>query len=186
VLTLALGLGANTAIFSLTDQILLRLLPVENPKELVVLRSPGPKQGRTWSDGDNASPFSYPLYKEVRDNNNVFAGLLARFATSLSVAGEGQTERANGELVSGNYFEVLGVRPVIGRVFTDDDDRVAGAGQVIVLSHRYWTQHFGADPGILNKTLIVNGVGMTVVGVLEQGSPECRSGRHLTSSYRSL
>src|SRR6266498_475926 len=130
VMTLALGLGVNTAIFSLTDQILLRLLPVENPSELVVLRSPGPKQGRVWSDGDNASPFSYPLYKEVRDNNNVFSGVLARFAVSLSVAGEGQTERANGELVSGNYFEVLGVRPVLGRVLTQDDDQVAGAGQV--------------------------------------------------------
>jgi predicted permease len=169
VLTLALGLGANTAIFSLTDQILLRLLPVENPKELVVLRSPGPKSGRVWSDGDNASPFSYPLYKEIRDNNNVFSGLLARFAISLSVAGEGQTERANGELVSGNYFEVLGVRPVVGRVFNDDDDRVAGAGQVVVLSHAYWTRHFGGDPNILNKTLIVNGVGMTVVGVSRAG-----------------
>src|SRR5258706_11305304 len=85
VLTLALGLGANTAIFSLTDQILLRLLPVENPKELVLLRSPGPKHGRGWSDGDGASPFSYPLYKEGRDNNNVFSGLLARFAVPLSV-----------------------------------------------------------------------------------------------------
>ena len=169
VLTLALGLGANTAIFSLTDLILLRLLPVENPKELVLLRSPGPKQGRVWSDGDGASPFSYPLYKEVQDNNNVFSGLLARFAVSLSVSGEGQTERANGELVSGNYFEVLGVRPALGRVFNQEDDRVAGAGQVIVLSHGYWTRHFGADSGILNKTLIVNGTGMTVVGVARAG-----------------
>ena len=169
VLTLALGLGANTAIFSLTDQILLRLLPVEKPKELVVLRSPGPKQGRVWSDGDGAAPFSYPLYKEVRDNNNVFSGLLARFAVSLSVSGEGQTERANGELVSGNYFEVLGVHPALGRLFNQDDDRVAGAGQVIVLSHGYWTRHFGADFGILNKTLIVNGTGMTVVGVGRAG-----------------
>jgi predicted permease len=169
VLTLALGLGANTAIFSLTDQILLRLLPVENPKELVVLRSPGPKSGRVWSDGDGAASFSYPLYKEVRDNNSVFSGVVARFAVSLSVAGEGQTERANGELVSGNYFEVLGVRPSLGRVFTQDDDQVAGAGQVIVLSHGYWTRHFGADSRILNKTLIVNGIGMTVVGVARAG-----------------
>ena len=169
VLTLALGLGANTAIFSLTDQILLRLLPVENPKELVVLRSPGPKSGHMWSDGDSASSFSYPLYKEVRDNNNVFSGVLARFAVALSVSGEGQTERANGELVSGNYFEVLGVRPVVGRVFNQDDDRAAGAGQVIVLSHGYWTRHFGGDPAILNKTLVVNGVAMTVVGVTRSG-----------------
>src|SRR5689334_12311861 len=119
VLTLALGLGANTAIFSLTDQILIRLLPVEKPEELVVLRSPGPKQGRVWSDGDPDTSFSYPMYKELRDKNNVFAGLLARFAVPLSVASEGQTERADGELVSGNYFAVLGVRPALGRVFTD-------------------------------------------------------------------
>src|ERR1700752_5243767 len=79
VLTLALGLGANTAIFSLTDQILLRRLPVEKPEELVVLLSPGPKSGRVWSDGDTAASLSYPLYKELRDNNNIFSGLLAPF-----------------------------------------------------------------------------------------------------------
>lgn len=169
VVTLALGLGANTAIFSLADQILLRLLPVENPEELVVLRSPGPKQGRVWSDGDGAASLSYPLYKELRDKNNVFAGLLARFAVSLSVAGEGQTERANGELVSGNYFDVLGIRPALGRVFTQDDEGVAGEGLVIVLSHGYWTRHFGANPSILNKTLIVNGTLVTVVGVARPG-----------------
>ena len=112
VLTLALGIGANTAIFSLTDQILLRSLPVERPEELVVLRSPGPKGGHVWSDGDDAASFSYPMYKDLRDRGaNVFSGLLARFAIPLSVAGVGQTERADGELVSGNYFEVLGVRP---------------------------------------------------------------------------
>ena len=169
LLTLALGLGANTAIFSLTDQILLRLLPVEKPEELVVLRSPGPKNGRVWADADGAASFAYPFYKELRDKNNVFAGLLARFAVSLSVAGEGPTERANGELVSGNYFEVLGVRPAIGRVFSQDDDRVPGGHPLIVLSHGYWTRHFGADSGILNKTLIVNGVSMTVVGVARPG-----------------
>src|ERR1051326_4172321 len=106
VMTLALGLGANTAIFSLTDQILLRRLPVEKPDELVVLRTVGPKSGRVWSDGDGGASFTYPMYKVLRDKNNIFSGLLARFAIPLSVAGEGQTERANGELVSGNYFEV--------------------------------------------------------------------------------
>ncbi|MFY9574238.1 MAG: ABC transporter permease, partial [Blastocatellia bacterium] len=169
VLTLALGLGANTAIFSLTDQILLRLLPVDKPEELVVLRSPGPKRGRVWSDGDGAASFTYPLYKQVRDKNNIFSGVLARFPVSLSVSGEGQTERANGELVSGNYFEVLGVRPVIGRVFTEDDDRVPGGHPLAVLNHGYWTRHFGADSGILNKTLIVNGQVMTVIGVARSG-----------------
>jgi predicted permease len=169
VATLALGLGANTAIFSLTDQILLRLLPVNKPEELVVLRSPGPKNGRVWADADGAASFTYPLYKELRDKNNVFAGLLARFAVSLSVSGEGPTERANGELVSGNYFEVLGVKPALGRLLTQDDDLVPGGHPLIVLSHGYWTRHFGADSGILNKTLIVNGVSMTVVGIVRPG-----------------
>src|SRR5262245_12029995 len=170
VLTLALGIGANTAIFSLTDQILLRRLPVERPGELVVLRSPGPKGGKVWSDGDNAASFSYPMYKDLRDRGaNVFSGLLARFAIPLSVAGAGQTERADGELVSGNYFEVLGVRPALGRVFSQEDDRTPGAHQVVVLSHAYWTRRYDADPAILNKTLTVNGNLMTVIGVSRDG-----------------
>jgi putative ABC transport system permease protein len=170
VLTLALGIGANTAIFSLTDQILLRRLPVERPEELVVLRSPGPKGGYVWSDGDDAASFSYPMYKDLRDRGaNVFSGLLARFAIPLSVAGVGQTERADGELVSGNYFEVLGVRPALGRVFSQEDDRAPGGRQVVVLSHAYWTRRFSADPAILNKSLTVNGNPMTVIGVSREG-----------------
>ncbi len=169
MLTLALGIGANTAIFSLTDQILLRLLPVERPEEMVVLRSPGPKGGRVSSDGDDAASFSYPAYKALRDRNDAFSGLLARFAIPLSVAGAGQTERADGELVSGNYFEVLGVRPALGRVFNQEDDRVPGAHPVVVLSHAYWARRFGADPAILNKTLTVNGTLMTVIGVSREG-----------------
>ena len=165
VLTLSLGIGANTAIFSLTDQILLRRLPVERPDELVVLRSPGPKGGRVWSDGDDAASFSYPMYKALRDRSDAFSGLLARFAIPLSVAGAGQTERAEGELVSGNYFEVLGVRPALGRVFNQEDDRAPGAHPVVVLSHAYWTRRFGADPSVLNKSLTVNGTPMTVIGV---------------------
>ncbi|HKQ91192.1 MAG TPA: ABC transporter permease, partial [Blastocatellia bacterium] len=170
VLTVALGIGANTAIFSLTDQILLRRLPVERPEELVVLRSPGPKGGHVWSDGDDAASFSHPMYKDLRDRGaNVFSGLLARFAIPLSVAGAGQTERADGELVSGNYFEVLGVRPALGRVFSQEDDRAPGAHQVVVLSHAYWTRRFNADPAILNKSLTVNGNPMTVIGVSREG-----------------
>src|SRR6202041_1777932 len=81
IITLALGIGANTAIFSLTDQVLLRLLPVERPKELVVLRSPGPSPGRNWNDGPGGTSFSYPAYKDLRDQNQVLAGLIARFST---------------------------------------------------------------------------------------------------------
>ena len=169
VLTLALGIGTNTAIFSLTDQVLLRLLPVERPKELVILRSPGPNPGRTWNDGDDAASFSYPTYKDLRDRNQVFSGLLVRFPLSLNVSGQGETERADGELVSGNYFEVLGVRPALGRVFTSEDETASGANPVAVLSYGYWTRRFGNNPGILNKQLIVNGTSLTVVGVARAG-----------------
>lgn len=169
ILTLALGIGANTAIFSLTDQVLLRLLPVEQPKQLVILRSPGITRGRVWADGDDSASFSYPLYKDLRDHNPVFSGLLGRFAVQVSVAGQGQTELANGELVTGNYFEVLGVRPALGRTFTPDDETAPGANTVAVLSYGYWSRHFGNDPSILNKQLNVNGTPLTIVGVSRAG-----------------
>lgn len=169
VLTLALGIGANTAIFSLTDQVLLRLLPVERPEELVVLRSPGPVGGRVRSDGDSSASFSYPMYKNLRDQDPAFSGLLARFAVQVSVSGQGQTELANGELVTGNYFEVLGVRPALGRIFSASDETAPGANTVAVLSYGYWSRHYGGDPGILNKILNVNGTPLTIVGVARAG-----------------
>ncbi|MEQ1352732.1 MAG: ABC transporter permease, partial [Candidatus Acidiferrum sp.] len=126
ILTLALGIGANTAIFSLVDQMLLRRLPVKHPDQLVVLRSPGLKEGHVWSDGDDAQSFSYPIYKGLRENTSVVSGMLARFAFNASISSHGQTERGLGELVSGNYFDVLGVRPAFGRLLTPEDDRVQG------------------------------------------------------------
>jgi putative ABC transport system permease protein len=169
VMTLALGIGANTAIFSLLDQVLLRRLPVQNPDELVVLRSPGPIRGHGSSDSDIATSFSVPMYKGLRDNNQVFSGLLARYAIPLSVSAKGQTERAAGELVSGNYFATLGVRPALGRVFTMDDDKQIGAHPVAVLSHGYWTRRFANDPAILNQQLLINGHNLTIVGVAQAG-----------------
>jgi ABC-type antimicrobial peptide transport system permease subunit len=109
------------------------------------------------------------MYKGLRDRNSVFSGILARYGFSASVASHGQTDRASGEVVSGNYFDVLGVRPAIGRVFTQDDDRVPGAQPVVVLSHSYWTRHFGGDSSVLNKVLLINNVEMTVVGVSQPG-----------------
>src|SRR5437870_932446 len=169
ILTLALGIGANTAIFSLLNQILLRRLPVENPQELVVLKSPGPKHGHVWSDGDDSEIFSYPLYKGLAKNTTVFDGVLARYEFSASIASQGQTDRGSGELVTGNYFEVLGVRPALGRVLSAADDDVQGAHPVLVLSHAYWTQHFGGDAGVLNHTILVNNTEMTIVGVAQAG-----------------
>jgi predicted permease len=167
VLTLALGIGANTAIFSLTDQVLLRRLPVAHSEQLVVLRSPGPNPGHTWSDNnDDTVMFSYPMYKDLRDRNQAFSGLLARFPTAVSLAGQGATELANAELVSGNYFEILGVQPALGRVFNPSDETTPGGNPVAVLSYGYWSRHFGKDPGIRNKQIVVNGTSLAVVGVV--------------------
>src|SRR6202167_149139 len=169
VLTLALGIGANTAIFSLMNQVLLRRLPVRNPGELVVLHDPGPLTGRLASDGDNTESFSYPMYKALRESGVSVCSMLGRFSFPASISTQGQTERAHGELVSGNYFEVLGVAPVLGRVFSMDDDRVPGGEPYVVLSHNYWQRRFGGDPSVLNKTLLINNIEMTVVGVARAG-----------------
>jgi predicted permease len=169
VLTLALGIGANTAIFSLMNQVLLRRLPVRNPGELVVLHGPGPSSGRLSSDGDNTESFSYPVYKALRQSGGSVCSMLGRFSFAASIATQGQTERGHGELVSGNYFEVLGVTPALGRVFSMDDDRVPGGEPYVVLSHNYWQRRFGGDPRVLNKTLLINNIEMTVVGVARAG-----------------
>ena len=169
VITLALGIGANTAIFSLMNQVLLRRLPVRNPSELVVLHNPGPKTGRVNSDGDDSESFSYPMYKGLRDGAASAIALIARSSSDASLASEGQTERGRLELVTGNYFDVLGVTPAIGRVFRPDDDKNKGGDQLAVLSYNYWTRHFGADPNVLNKTILVNNIPMTIVGVSRNG-----------------
>ena len=169
VLTLALGIGANTAIFSLLNQVLLRRLPVRDPQQLVILKSPGPKRGHVWSDGDDSEIFSYPLYKGLAKNTAVFDGVIARFEFSASIANHGQTDRGSGELVTGNYFQTLGVRSVLGRLLTPADDDVQGAHPVLVLSHGYWEQHFGADAGVLNQTVLVNDTPLTIVGVAQTG-----------------
>jgi predicted permease len=169
ILTLALGIGANTAIFSILNQVLLRRLSVRNPYELVILKSPGPKRGHVWSDGDDSEIFSYPLYKGLAKNTSVFDGVIARYEFAASIASHGQTDRGSGELVTGNYFDVLGVRPALGRVVTLADDDVPGAHPVLVLSHGYWMRHFGGDSGVLNQTILVNNTEMTIVGVTQSG-----------------
>jgi predicted permease len=165
VATLALGIGANTAIFSLFDQIALRRLPVERPEELVALDGPGPDVGRR----ENEHTFSVPMYRDFRDRNSVFSGVLARYGTSFTVADGGSAERVEGELVSGNYFEVLGVGAALGRTFTQADDRVPGGHPVAMLGYGYWRRRFAADPMVLNRTLTVNGHPLTVVGVAPPG-----------------
>jgi putative ABC transport system permease protein len=170
VLTLALGIGANAAIFSLTDQILLRDLPVPHPEQLVILRSPGPNHGHVWSDVDQgAQSFSYLMYKDLRERATVFSGVLACRETTVNVSGHGDTRAAHADLVSGNFFETLETQPALGRLFTPGDETAPGANSVAVLSYGYWSRQFGGDPSILNKSLTVNGVPLTVVGVARKG-----------------
>src|SRR5262249_34145806 len=133
VLSLALGIGANTAVFSLLDQVLLRMLPVKDPEQLVSLQWSGERNASNMGDYEVA--MSYPLYRDIRDNNQVFSGVLCRFPLDVTVASEGVTEIGYGELVSGNYFEVLGVAAALGRIFTQDDDRTPGGHPLAILSH---------------------------------------------------
>ncbi|MDP8981389.1 MAG: ABC transporter permease, partial [Acidobacteriota bacterium] len=172
LVSLALGIGANTAIFTLMDQVLLRALPVKDPARLVLLDLPGPNMGMM--TGHNV--FSYPMYRDVRDANTVFSGLLGYFGFQGSVSYKGQTERVEGDLVTGNFFEVLGVRPYLGRTFTPEDDRAPGAHPVVVLNYNYWKRRFGGDPAILNQTIRVNNQPFTVVGVSEPGFRGLRVG----------
>lgn len=178
VLTLALGIGANTGIFSVLRQVLLQRLPVPHPEQLVLLYAPGLKNGHVSSDEEDGSEsFSYPMYKDIRDHNTVFAGLAAKANYPVSVAFRGQTERADAEIVSGNYFETLGVRPALGRVLLPSDTVAEGSNPVVVLGHGYWKKHFAADPGVLNQALLVNNQAMTVVGVVQPGFDGIQLGR---------
>jgi predicted permease len=164
-LTLALGIGANTAIFTLLDQVLLRLLPVKNPQQLVLLTMRGRHYGNNW--GGNA--ISYPMYRDFQDHNEVFSGMFCRFPQPVSMTYGGQAERTQGELVSGTYFSVLGVGTVLGRAIGPEDDRVPDGHPVVMLSYDYWKQRFGGDRQIIGKTLLVNNYQMAVIGVAQPG-----------------
>lgn len=165
VLSLALGIGANTAIFSLTDQVLLGLLPVKDPESLVMIATRGPHMGSNW--GSNA--ISYPMYKDYRDKNQVFTGVMCLRAAVVNMSYDGPAERLEAELVSGNYFEVLGVGAALGRTFTRDDETNPGANPVVVLEHDYWRHRFKGDPNIIGRTLRINAFPMTVAGVAAPG-----------------
>lgn len=169
ILTLALGIGANTAIFALLDQALLRSLPVKEPDRLVLLRFSGADRGHVSSRTDEAFYFSYPMYRDLRDRNSVFSGLVATDAAQVGVEWHNQPELVQAELVSGNYFDVLGVSPAGGRLFVASDDLAVNANPVAVLSFAYWQRRFGADRGIIGQTISVNGSPFTVIGVAEQG-----------------
>src|SRR5262245_58609288 len=164
VLSLALGIGANTAIFSLLDALLLKPLPVKQPEQLVIVGTDTPSQpGRGWSI------FSYPVFRELREKNSVFSGMFARSGLQMSLSGSGQTERVQGEVVSGNFFSTLGVGPLLGRLLTEADDQTPGAHPVAVISFNFWQRRFGADSQIVGKTISLNGYPFTIIGVAQQG-----------------
>jgi predicted permease len=179
ILSLALGIGTNTAIFSLLDQVLLRLLPVKNPQELVKVHSAqGAFSGSSRCSGPSLC-LSYPAYQDLRDQNPVFSGMLAHLPLALSFTAGDRTERVSGALVSGSYFDVLGVGAALGRTFTQEDDRVVNGHPLVVLSYGFWQRRFAGDPTVLNRTVRINDHPMTVIGVAERGFNGVEVGRSL-------
>jgi predicted permease len=180
VLTLAVGIGANTAIFSLFYQTLLRALPVQNPNELVELRFAGSAPGHTHSDGGDSpgarAYFSYPIYRDLRDQAKPFQGLIAFATAGVGFTWNNRSELLSSELVSGNYFSVLGVKPALGRVLLPADETVKDGNPVAVLSYDYWSSRLGADSSILNQAVAINGHPFTVVGVAAKGFSSARWG----------
>ena len=171
VLSLALGIGANTAIFSLFNQLLLRPLPVEAPDRLVNLEVPGPKPGSQscGQAGGCDLVFSYPMFRDLERDVKSLSGLAAHRSFGANLAFEGQTINGEGLFVSGSYFPTLGLSPALGRLLGSGDDRVKGESMVVVLSHDYWASRFAATPSVLNKALFINGYSLTIVGVAPAG-----------------
>ncbi len=170
IISLALGIGANAAIYSIFDQMLRRPLPVPNPEQLVNLSAPGTKWGSTSCNqaGDCAQVFSYPMFRDLEAKQTVLSGLAAHFAFGVNIAFRNESLNASGMLVSGSYFPTLGVRPAVGRLFGPDDDRTPGAHPVVVLGHDFWKER-GADPAVVGQNITVNGQSLTILGVAPEG-----------------
>lgn len=172
VLSLALGIGANAAIFSLFDEILLQPLPVSQPGRLVNFRAPGPQPGSNSCNqaGDCDEILSYPMFRDLEKANTAFAGIAGHRIVGVNVAMAGQTPiNGEGMLVSGSYFPVLGVRPALGRLFTPNDDQTIGGHYVAVLNYAFWETQLGSDPAVVGKQITVNGQKFTIIGVAPAG-----------------
>jgi predicted permease len=167
--SLALGIGSNTAILSLADSLLLRRLPVADPDALVYLYSAGPWQGFVSTDEPGGPSFSFPLLRELQAGPSPFLGIAGSRSTLVNVNFDGRPSYDIARLVSGSYFEVLGLRPALGRLLTPDDDQTPGAHFVAILSHAYWTSRFGASPAVLNRTIQINVLRFRVIGVAPPG-----------------
>jgi putative ABC transport system permease protein len=164
-ISMAFGIGTNAAVFTLLDQVLVRDLPVLHAGELVQVHARGTESyGGGMGDG---TELSYPMYRDLRDHNAVFAGAFCRFATSLYLGHAGHSERVYGEAVSGTFFPTLGVGAALGRVLAPDDDAKPGGNPVAVLGYRYWQTHFTGDAGVIGRSVTVNGHAFQVVGVVE-------------------
>lgn len=171
ILSLALGIGANAAIFSLFDQILLNPLPVPAAERLVNLSAPGPKPGSQSCNqaGDCDVVFSYPMFRDLEKAETAFSGIAAHRTFGANVAFNGITLNGEAMLVSGSYFPVLGVQPFRGRLLGPADDETIGAHPVAVLGHSFWEGRLGADPDVIGRTVIVNGQPLTVLGIAPRG-----------------
>jgi len=162
VLSLALGIGATTALYSLVDQIVLRALPVDHPERLVLIDWIGFQYAETFG---TSNLMSYPICQDLQQKKDFFEGVLCRAATTISASTGGEPKLTAAELVSGNYFSVLGVRPALGRLLTTDDDQTPGASPVVVLSYDFWKNQLGSASDIVGRKVLVNKYPMTVVGV---------------------
>ena len=171
VVSLALGIGANAAIFSLFDQILLRSLPVSSPGRLVNLSAPGPKPGSQscGQAGDCDDVFSYAMFRDLERTQTVLTGLAAHVGFGVSLSYHDAPTTGRGMYVSGSYFPTLGLRPALGRLLGPNDDASIGTNYVTVLSFDYWRSHFGSDRSVVGQTMLVNGQTMTIVGVAPRG-----------------
>ena len=175
LLSLALGIGANTALFSIVDAMLLKMLPVKEPERLVLFKSVAPREFSvgSYNGSSNSDPvtgqrtmtsFAYQCYQRMREQQGPLSDVFAFGNVGLNVSADGQADVATGQAVSGNYYIGLGVQPAAGRLLTDEDDK-AGVTPVAVLSHRYWQKRFGGDRAVVGKQANLNNVAFTIVGV---------------------
>ncbi|HSC13961.1 MAG TPA: ABC transporter permease, partial [Gammaproteobacteria bacterium] len=170
MLTLALGIGVNVAIFSLFQQLLLRPLPVPEPERLVNLSDPGPRpSGMSYGSPAGGTVFNYPMFRDLERSQEPFMRIAAHRIFDASLSTGEQARPDTGLYVSGSYFPVLGLKPALGRLLGPQDDGVDGQADAVVLSHSYWQSQFGRDPNVLGRTLIVNGSPLAIVGVAPAG-----------------
>jgi predicted permease len=171
ILSLALGIGANTAIISVADQLLRRPLPVADPYRLVNLEAPPPKPGSTSCNaaGSCEAVFSYPMFRDLERSQTPFSSLAAHRLFGANLTAAGQSFTGDGLAVSGGYFPTLGIQPALGRFIRADDERVEGEGHVAVLSYAFWQDRFAGSPDVLTTPLVINGQAITIVGVAPRG-----------------